>query len=199
VYPGRLGDPLVKAPVGDIRALLHAHTSIAEEENGLHAQVDRLVGEAELRGWEYEELILEHASGRTLARRPELRRALGCLERHEADVLTVTRLELLARSTADIGHLLERARRRGWELVGTLLGTRVEYLAEALEFTLRFQGGLDEALRRDLHIAERCSPTYGPKPCVSLRADWVQGFRAPGCVGLAVDCGATAAPDPKQQ
>lgn len=148
------------APAEDIMALLYARTSAAEQENDLHAQVERLVAEAERRGWEYEEPLLEHASGRTLARRPELRRALGWLERQRADVLMVTKLERLARSMADFGHLLERARRKGWELVVLDVGGEtLDTTTEAGKVQARMLGAIAE-LERQL-ISDRTRKALG--------------------------------------
>jgi DNA invertase Pin-like site-specific DNA recombinase len=55
-------------------------------------------------------------------RRPALTEALDMLDRREADVLVVAKLDRLSRSVADFVGLLERARRNGWALVALDLG-----------------------------------------------------------------------------
>jgi len=100
---------------------LYARTSTEEQTNGIEAQRDLLVGEATRRGWTYEQLT-EHASGKTLARRPILTAALEQLDRGGADLLAVTKLDRLARSTLDFATIVARSQKKGWGLIVLDLG-----------------------------------------------------------------------------
>jgi DNA invertase Pin-like site-specific DNA recombinase len=104
-----------------MKAILYARTSTDEQTNGIEAQRKRLTAEAKARGWKWD-LREEHASAKTLARRPKLKSALEDLEGGRADVLMVTKLDRLARSTLDFATILERSRQKGWALVTLDLG-----------------------------------------------------------------------------
>jgi DNA invertase Pin-like site-specific DNA recombinase len=101
--------------------LLYARTSTDEQENGLEAQAVALWGAARAHGWEAE-LLSEHASGKTLARRSELLGALKALDGGRARRLVVTNLSRLTRSVADFASILDRAQKVGWSLVVLDLG-----------------------------------------------------------------------------
>src|SRR5690242_4001873 len=79
---------------------------------GLAAQRAAIVAEAERRGWQLELFEEEGRSGKDL-NRPVLADALDRLDRHQADVLVVAKLDRLSRSVRDFGAVLERAARRG--------------------------------------------------------------------------------------
>ena len=109
-----------------LRVIGYARVSTAEQHDagaGLPAQIARLNGEATGRGWELE-LVTEDGgrSGGSLDKRTALVDALARLDRGEADALVVTKLDRLTRSVADFSRLLDRARRRGWQLVVLDLG-----------------------------------------------------------------------------
>lgn len=99
-------------------AILYARTSTDDQHNGVEAQRDRLVAYAEAQvGWTFR-MEVEHASGKTLARRPILRNALARLDKLGTDgVLVVTRLDRLARSVVDFANILARSQDRGWAIV----------------------------------------------------------------------------------
>lgn len=98
-----------------MEAILYARTSREEQRNGVEAQQRKLAEYAESKGWEATLLDPEHASGKTLSRRPILREALGKLDSlGEGGILVVTRLDRLSRSTGDFASILERSRRKGW-------------------------------------------------------------------------------------
>jgi DNA invertase Pin-like site-specific DNA recombinase len=97
------------------RAIAYVRTSTDEQRNGADAQRARLTAEAGRRGWALD-VAEEHASGKTLARRPVLRAVLDWLDAGDADLLAVTRLDRLVRSTADFAAILDRAARRRWSI-----------------------------------------------------------------------------------
>src|SRR5438270_7416921 len=70
----------------------------AENGAGLEAQRRAIADEAKRRGWELVELYEDHASGKSLNGRHELRRALARLSAGEADALIVAKLDRLSRS-----------------------------------------------------------------------------------------------------
>jgi DNA invertase Pin-like site-specific DNA recombinase len=96
--------------------VLYARTSTSEQANGLDAQRERLLAEAKRLGV-LGEILEEHASGKTLARRPVLLRALDRLDKHEAEMLLVTKWDRLARSVRDALAIVDRAQRKRWSLV----------------------------------------------------------------------------------
>ena len=95
----------------------------AERGHGLAAQREAIRAECERRGWQLVEIVGEHrgASGKSLDR-AGLQRALGLLDRHDADVLVVAKLDRLSRSLSQGSAVIERAARRGWSLVALDFG-----------------------------------------------------------------------------
>jgi DNA invertase Pin-like site-specific DNA recombinase len=60
-------------------------------------------------------------SAKDLAR-PVLADAMARLDKHQADVLVVSKLDRLSRSVRDFGGILERAKLRGWSVVCADIG-----------------------------------------------------------------------------
>jgi DNA invertase Pin-like site-specific DNA recombinase len=83
---------------------------------GLAAQRAALTAEADRRGWSLELVTEDGLSAKDL-NRPALVEALARLDRHDADLLMVSKLDRLSRSVHDFSGLLDRAKRRGWALV----------------------------------------------------------------------------------
>jgi len=107
-----------------VRALGYIRVSTDEQVGsglGLDAQRRVLQAEAERRGWLLEVVVEEGRSGKDL-NRPALVAALERLDRRQADVLVVAKLDRLSRSVADFGGLLDRAGRRKWSVVCLDLG-----------------------------------------------------------------------------
>jgi DNA invertase Pin-like site-specific DNA recombinase len=162
------------------RAVLYARTSTDEQENGLEAQRLDLQREAERHAWR-SELVEEQASGKDLRRRPRLVEVLDRLDAGEVDVLAVTKLDRLARSTVDFGRMLQRAERHGWTLVVLNLGldtttphgkyAAVVLMAAAeLERELigqRTREGLAVVRARGVRLGRR--PTLDPKVRARIR------------------------------
>jgi DNA invertase Pin-like site-specific DNA recombinase len=89
---------------------------------GLDAQRATITARAEREGWELEIVGDEGLSGASLEKRPELLAAVERLDRGDADVLVVSKLDRLSRSVHDASGLIARASRRGWAVVALDLG-----------------------------------------------------------------------------
>lgn len=84
---------------------------------GLDAQRLAVTEAAKYRQWEIvSEYVEEGRSGKSM-KRPVLREALDALDRGEADVLVVSKLDRLSRSVLNFAQIAERAKRGGWSLV----------------------------------------------------------------------------------
>lgn len=108
-----------------MRIIGYVRVSTAEQSDsgaGLEAQRMAITAEAERRGWDLVAILEDAASGKSLNGRHGLQEALGAIERGEADGLVVAKLDRLSRSLLDFASLMERARRKGWNLVALDLG-----------------------------------------------------------------------------
>jgi DNA invertase Pin-like site-specific DNA recombinase len=102
------------------RAIIYCRVSTEEQGEsgaGLAAQEQAARGECARRGWDVVRVAEEVASAASVARRPKLREAIEALERGEADVLVVAKLDRLARSILDFVTLMARSKGRGWALL----------------------------------------------------------------------------------
>ena len=121
----------------------------AESGLSLEDQADRLAAELGRRGWDHAATYTDAGrSGRSMARRPELRAALEVLAAGEADVLMVTAWDRLARSMITFAQIANRSEAEGWALVAldldldtstpagkltaTVLGAVAEYESELI-------------------------------------------------------------------
>lgn len=107
------GGARVKRPE-PLRAIILARVSTKKDsqETSPDRQIARLRAEAERRGWEVVEVIIEKASGAQILNRPPVARALAKIENYEADVLAVDHLFRLgrnAREALEVVHRLEEA------------------------------------------------------------------------------------------
>jgi len=117
------------------RAIGYCRVSTGEQVNsgaGLDAQRAALQVEADRRGWALEFVTEDGLSAKDL-NRPALTEALARLDRGEADVLMVSKLDRLSRSVKDFGGLLERAAKRKWSVLCLDLG--VDTTTPVGEFT----------------------------------------------------------------
>jgi DNA invertase Pin-like site-specific DNA recombinase len=117
------------------KAIGYCRVSTGDQVNsgaGLDAQRAALQAEADRRGWELELIVEEGLSAKDL-NRPALTSALGRLDKGEADVLMVSKLDRLSRSVKDFGGLLERAAKRKWSVLCLDLG--VDTTTPVGEFT----------------------------------------------------------------
>ncbi len=94
----------------------------ADSGAGLEAQRRAIALACEARGWDLAQVFEDGgASGKDL-RRPGLLAALDAVDGGEAQILAVARLDRLSRSLIDFAGLMERARKRGWNLTALDLG-----------------------------------------------------------------------------
>lgn len=102
------------------KAITYLRVSTDEQARsglGLDAQRLAIEGAARYRQWEIVgEYVDEGRSGKSM-KRPMLREALDVLDRGEADVLVVSKLDRLSRSVLNFAQIAERAKRGGWSLV----------------------------------------------------------------------------------
>jgi DNA invertase Pin-like site-specific DNA recombinase len=94
----------------------------ADSGAGLEAQRRAIRDEASRRGWQLVEVVEDAASGKSLAGRPGLQKALRAVEDGRADTLVVAKLDRLSRSLLDFSALMERSRKGGWAFVALDLG-----------------------------------------------------------------------------
>jgi DNA invertase Pin-like site-specific DNA recombinase len=136
-----------------VEAILYCRTSTDEQRNGTDAQRERLLEHARRRKWK-PVVVEEHASGKTLARRPVLSEALDRLDCGEAAVLVVTKLDRLARSTGDFATIIERSQQRDWALVVLDFGGERLDTSTAMGKAMARMAMVFAELERDL-ISER--------------------------------------------
>ena len=104
-----------------LRAISYGRVSTGRQAaSGLSLgdQEDTLADVVARRGWTHVAHVTDPGlSGRKLANRRGLLDALDRLDRGEADVLVASKVDRVARSTADFARLLDRAEKRGWRIV----------------------------------------------------------------------------------
>jgi DNA invertase Pin-like site-specific DNA recombinase len=89
----------------------------ADTGNGLDAQAATIGKAVAARGWDVVANLTDEGRSGSNMNRPALTDALGRLDRGEADVLVVAKLDRLSRSVRDFATLVERAGRNGWSVV----------------------------------------------------------------------------------
>lgn len=142
---------------------------------GLDAQRAAIEAEVARRGWSPVCIAQDVASGRSLDRRINLTAALDALDRGEAEVLIVVKLDRLSRSLVDFAALMQRARRKGWAIIALDLGVDMttpagELVANVVAATAQYERSL---------ISERTR--------VALAAKKAQGYRLGRPVRLPVE------------
>lgn len=152
------------------RAIGYSRVSTGQQvESGLGMDAQRTAIEAEAthRGWALLEVATDAGiSGSTMRRRPALRQVLDRLDRGEANVLVVAKLDRLARSVVDLGAVLARARRHGWALVALDLG--VDTSTSTGELVANVMMSVAQWERR--RIGERVEDTHAQRRRRGLRA-----------------------------
>jgi len=86
------------------------------------AQTVQIEQECARRGWTLLRVEQDVQSGKSLHKRRGLERALASVEKKEARAIVVAKLDRLSRSLVDFASLVERSRKKGWELVALDLG-----------------------------------------------------------------------------
>ncbi len=95
----------------------------ADSGAGLAAQRTAIEAEAARRGWNLVAVEVDAgASGKSLAGRPALARALTGVTSGFGDVLLVAKLDRLSRSLLDFAGLMAQSQSEGWSLVALDLG-----------------------------------------------------------------------------
>lgn len=82
---------------------------LSDQRATVHAEVER-------RGWTFETMYADVASGKSLRGRDDFSRALHALAAGEADVLVVAKLDRLSRSVSDFAAILAQSQAEGWAL-----------------------------------------------------------------------------------
>jgi DNA invertase Pin-like site-specific DNA recombinase len=103
-----------------VRAIAYYRVSTdkqADAGNGLEAQAAAIAKAVATRGWELVADARDEGRSGGNMNRPALNGALDRLDRGEADVLVVAKLDRLSRSVRDFANLVERATQKGWALV----------------------------------------------------------------------------------
>lgn len=157
-----------------------------EDGAGLPAQIRQLTAEAERRDWNLEVVTEDTgASGGSLTKRPALCAVLADLDAN-GGVLVVTKLDRLSRSVSDFSSILERSRRRGWQLVvldlgvdtttpgGELVATMMASVAQWERRVIgeRTRAGMAERKRQGVHCGRsRSLPESVVAQIVSAKAE----------------------------
>ena len=124
-----------------MRAIGYVRVSTSEQADsglGLEAQRNAIALEAERRGWELVGIEEDAGvSGKSMAGRAGLERALESVSTNKADALVVAKLDRLSRSLLDFAALMKQSQKKGWALVALDLGVDTttpagEFLASVL-------------------------------------------------------------------
>jgi len=83
---------------------------------GLAAQKATIQQEVERRGWDFQTMYADVASGKSMRNRTDFGNALRLLAEGEADVLVVSKLDRLSRSVSDFASVLALSQTQGWAL-----------------------------------------------------------------------------------
>jgi DNA invertase Pin-like site-specific DNA recombinase len=151
----------------------YVRVSTAEQSDsglGLEAQRQALEAEAERRGWHIGGLFSDAgASGKSVNGRPGLQEALRAVERGEAQALVVAKLDRLSRSLLDFSALMERARKKGWNLIALDLGVDTstpsgELMANVLATFAQFERRLIGQRTRDALAIVRQNGSRSGRP-----------------------------------
>lgn len=102
-----------------MRAVTYRRSSTREQGDsglGLESQESTLTAAIAAKGWEHTADRHDVSTGKKRNGRHGLKGVLGMLERGEADVLVVSKLDRLARSVVDFGHIVRQSLEQGWAL-----------------------------------------------------------------------------------
>lgn len=109
-----------------MRVIGYVRVSTEEQASsglGLGAQQAAIEAEAARHGWEVLEILADEGiSGKSMSRRPGLRRAFEMVEAGEAEAIVVAKLDRLSRSLIDFAVTFEQAKSQGWKLIPLDLG-----------------------------------------------------------------------------
>lgn len=145
-----------------------AYTRVSTDEQaasgaGLEAQRAAIEIEVARRGWVLLDVFTDAgASGKSMAKRPALAGALEAVESGRAGALVVAKLDRLSRSLLDFAALMERAQRRGWNLVALDLGIDLstpagEFLASVMASAAQWERRIIGQRTKDALAAKRAA------------------------------------------
>lgn len=123
----------------------YARTSTLDQKAGFEAQLDRLQKEG------CSKIFCEQVSA--LAGRPELARAIDYIRQDDGDVLTVTKLDRLARSVADLLAIIDRLKAKGAVL--KVLDSPIDMTTPYGELILNILGAIAQFERELMLVRQR--------------------------------------------
>lgn len=186
-----------------VRVLGYVRVSTDEQHAsgaGIAAQRVAIKAECERRGWELLAIVGEDAGASSVTlERAGLQRALDQLDRRQADVLVVAKLDRLSRSLKQGTEVMERAQRRGWSLVALDFGLDTttpagELVANVMLSTGQYERRLIGQRTRDALAAKRAQGVVLGRPRelpVSV-LERIRSARAAGESLRAIAAGLTA-------
>jgi DNA invertase Pin-like site-specific DNA recombinase len=142
----------------------------ADSGAGLDVQRQAIAAEAERRCWELVHVYEDAGgSGKSMTGRPGLQEALEAVERGEAEALVVAKVDRLSRSLVDFAGIVERARRKGWNLVCLDIGIDLstpagEMLAGTLAVFAQFERRLIGQRTKDALAVKRAQGVQLGRP-----------------------------------
>lgn len=152
-----------------MRAVAYARVSTKEQEDSgasLSAQHDAIQREIDRREWERVLLYSDTCSGSTpWEDRRGLSMAIEYIELGHADVLVCAKLDRLSRSMLDLASLLERARKKRWQIV--LLDFGLDTSTPVGEMVAHILGAVATFERR--RIGERTKEALAAKKAQGVR------------------------------
>lgn len=163
----------------------------ADSGAGLEAQRQAIAAEAERKGWRLIHVYEDAgASGKSMNGRHGLERAIDAVERGEADALVVSKLDRLSRSLLDFAALMERGRRRGWNLVALDLGVDTstpagEMMANVLATFAQFERRLIGQRTRDALAVKRAQGVTLGRPR-TMSVETVERIRELRRLGMSI-------------
>lgn len=158
----------------------YARVSTADQDAGFEAQVEALSG--------CDKLYSERASA--IGARPELDAAIGYLR--DGDVLVVTRLDRLARSTAHLLQIMETLDAKGaaLECGAPMIDTATasgKLVLSILGSIAEFERALMlERQREGIAAAKRAGKYKGRAPTARAKADQIMALRGDGMGASAI-------------
>ena len=153
--------------VGYVRV---SKTEQADSGAGLEAQRSAIELETERRGWQLVHVFEDAgASGKSMNGREGLTLALEAVEAGLAQGLVVAKLDRLSRSLLDFAALMERARKRGWNLIALDLGVDTstpsgELMANVLATFAQFERRLIGQRTKDALAVKRAQGVQLGRP-----------------------------------
>lgn len=164
-----------------------------EQGAGLEAQRRAIRVEAKRRGWTVTEIFQDVVSGKSLNGRHGLAEALATVERGEATVLVVAKLDRLSRSLIDFAGLVERSRKRGWGIVALDLGVDMttpsgEMVAGVLAVLAQWERRMiSDRTKAALAVKKAQGVRIGAEPrIVGDLARWIRAQRRKGVTLQAI-------------